>query len=177
MRNLDDCLVTAQGICKDFSSLQLLQAHLERSLAEVETDENGHSLPDRVSEFGLFAAHTRVRFDNLEKSFAALNGIREELVKHADALAPLQSAEGGIAALLTEARALRDRLLRGVEELESDRDEPLAARVEALSRSKRDVERRIATLAESFAELEQVRRDVGDLFVKLSADLSAHAGA
>ena len=68
----------------------------------------------------------------------------------------------------------QDSVLRALEELESDGTEPLPVRVEALEKVKRDVERRMAALGACFADLETVRRDIGELFARLSADLAAH---
>ena len=174
---INDCAATAETICKEYVALQDLQANLERSLAQAETDESGRSLLDRLDECSQFAVQARARFEDLDKSLVVLNAIKEELVHRSGALAPLRDAQGGIAAVLGETRALRDRLARILDELEFDGPETLAARVDGLARDRREAERRIAMLTDTFAELGAIRNEVGTLFERLNSALDAHGGS
>ena len=50
-----------EAIRLDFEELRERQAHLERSLAEVETDPGGRSLIDRQNALNEFVIQSRLR--------------------------------------------------------------------------------------------------------------------
>jgi DNA repair exonuclease SbcCD ATPase subunit len=174
---LDDCVATMQTLGRDLAALKQRHAEIEHALTEAEIDENGRNLADRLQELDAFAVQARGRFEYLEKSLLTLNGIKEELADRQAALLPLQKPDGGLAAVIGEVRLLRDRLIGALDKLESDQGEPLGARVHAFLKSKHEAHIRVAAVAEAFAELDTIRRDIGALFASLSATFNAHAGS
>lgn len=174
LTGLSDCVATIQTIRNEFAALMERQAIVARSLAEAEADDRGRSITDQLNEFNDFATQARVRFEHLEITLTSLKAIKEELVIREADLALLQKPEGGIGSVIGEVRLLRDRLIKILDELESDGGETLPARVEAFSRSRQDAQLRIAALTGAFAELGAVRKDIGALFKNLSATLATH---
>ena len=73
---LDNCFNILNTIRMDFSELSERQAHLERSLAGVETDPNGNSLVDRQNALNEFVIQSRLRLrtlqDDIKRSCQAL---------------------------------------------------------------------------------------------------------
>jgi hypothetical protein len=57
-------------------------------------------------------------------------------------------------------------------EIEANGEATLAARVEALSTSKREVEGRLAHIFENFSTLEALRRDIGGIFTTIRNTLN-----
>lgn len=168
---LGDCFATLDAIRRQFSELEEHRAHLERAIAEVETDASGRSLADRQNELHEFTARTRVRVRVLQDSSTALNGFTQDMEKAQAALVPLQAKNDGLEARIAELRERRDQLIKTIEEIESQGEEKLSARVEALYRSKVETEQRIAAIVAHFSKLDTIRKEVNDLFVKLNGTL------
>jgi chromosome segregation ATPase len=171
LARLGDCFATLDEIRRQFGELEEQRAHLERAIAEVETDASGRSLADRQNELHDFTAQTRVRVRVLQDSSTALSGFKQDMEKSQAALVPLQAPKDGLEALIAELRERRDRLSRTIDEIESQGEEKLSARVEALYRSKVETEQRIAAIVAHFAKLDTIRKEVNDLFVKLNGTL------
>jgi chromosome segregation ATPase len=170
--NLDECFTILDTIRRSFAELEERRAHLEHALAEVETDPGGRSLADRQNALNEFAAGTRVRVRVLQDSVTALNGFRQEIDKSQAALVPLQSTVDGIEPLIADLHTRRDRLARTIEEIETRGDEKLSARVEEIYRNKIETEQKITAIVGQFARLDTVRKEVNDLFAKLSGTLA-----
>jgi len=168
---LDECFAILSTIRTQFGELEERQAHLERALAEVETDAAGRSLEGRQNELNEFAAQARVRVRVLQDSATALNGFRHDIDKSQAALVPLQAPADGIEALIGDLRQRRDRLVNTLNEIELQGNEKLSGRVEALYRSKVETEQRIAQVVEQFAKLDTIRNEIGGLFSKLNGTL------
>lgn len=168
---LDDCFAILNTIRREFGELDERRAHLERALADVETDAAGRSLADRQNELNEFAAQTRVRVRVLQDSATALNGFRQEIDKSQAALVPLQAPADGIEALIADLHVRRDRLIKTLTEIELHGDQKLGARVEALYRSKIETEQRIVRISEEFAKLDSIRKEVNGLFAKLGGTI------
>jgi chromosome segregation ATPase len=168
---LGDCFTTLDAIRRQFGELEEHRAHLERAIAEVETDASGRSLADRQNELHEFTAQTRVRVRVLQDSSTALNGFRQDMEKAQAALVPLQAKNDGLEARIAELRERRDRLIRTIEKIESQGEEKLSARVEALYRSKVETEQSILAIVAHFSKLDTIRKEVNDLFVKLNGTL------
>jgi chromosome segregation ATPase len=151
----------------DFEELKESQTRLERSLAEVETDSSGRSLADRQNALNDFVMQSRLRLRTLQESLATLNQFKEELAKSQVELVPLQASVSGVEALIGEVQASRDQIIKALDEIELSRDEKLGARVEALSKSKLEIEGRIAQVFEHFTTLDSIRRDIGVLFTTI----------
>jgi hypothetical protein len=168
---LDDCFAILNAIRREFGELEERRAHLEKALAEVETDAVGRSLAERQHELNEFAAQTRVRVRVLQDSATALNGFRQDIDKSQAALVPLQAPADGIEAVIADLQVRRDRLIGTLNEIELQGEQKLGARVEALYRSKIETEQRIAQVVEQFARLDTIRNEIGGLFAKLNGTL------
>ena len=168
---LDDCFAILSTIRREFGELEERQAHLQKALAEVETDAAGKSLTERQHALNEFAAQTRVRVRVLQDSATALNGFRQDIDKSQAALVPLQAPADGIEALIADLHVRRDQLISTLNEIELQGGQKLTARVEALYRSKIETEQRIAQVVEQFAKLDTIRNEIGGLFAKLNGTL------
>jgi hypothetical protein len=169
---LDDCFNILDMIRLDFEELGERQAHLERSLAEVETDPGGRSLIDRQNALNEFIIQSRLRLGKLQNSSATLNQFKEELAKSQAELVPLQVPVFGIEALIGEVDARRDILTKTLGEIEVNGDEKLSSRVEALSKNKLEIDERIARIFENFQKLDSMRKDVGEIFTSIRSTLN-----
>lgn len=168
---LDDCFAILNAIRREFGELEERRTHLEKALAEVETDPAGRSLAERQTALNEFAAQTRVRVRVLQDSATALTGFRQEIDKSQAALVPLQAPSDGVEALIADLQDRRDRLISTLSEIELNGDQKLGARVEALYRSKIETEQRIAQVVDQFAKLDTIRNEIGGLFAKLNGTL------
>ena len=169
---LDDCFNILDTIRLDFEELKERQTHLERSLAEVETDSSGKSLIDRQNALNEFIIQSRLRLRRLQDSSATLNQFKEELAKSQAELLPLQAPVFGMQALIGEVNTNRDLLLKTLGEIEFNGDEKLGSRVEALSRNKLEIDERIAQVFENFTKLDSMRKDIGEIFTSIRSTLN-----
>ncbi len=169
---LDDSFNILDAIRLDFEELRERRAHLERSLAEVETDPSGMSLIDRQNALNEFIIHSRLRLTKLQDSSATLNQFKEGLVKSQAELVALQAPVFGIEALIGEVNKSRDILIKTLREIECKGDEELGSRVEALSRNKLEIDTRIAQVFENFQKLDSMRKDIGEIFTSIRGTLN-----
>jgi chromosome segregation ATPase len=169
---LDEFYNILNAIRLDFEELRERQAHLERSLAEVETDSSGRSLADRQNALNEFVIQSRLRLRTLQDSLATLNEFKEELARSQAGLVPLQLPVFGIEALIGEVHASRDHVTQTLDEIELSRDEKLGSRVEALSKSKREIEARMAQVFDHFTTLDSIRKDIGGIFTTIRNTLN-----
>src|SRR6202790_1731069 len=161
---VDDCFNILDTIRLDFEELRERQAHLERSLGEVETDSGGKSLVDRQNALNEFVIQSRLRLTRLQDSSATLNQFKEELARSQAGLVPLQAPVFGIEALIGEVNTSRDLLVKTLGEIELNGDQSLSSRVEALSNNKIEIDERIARVFEHFQKLDSMRKDIGGIF-------------
>jgi chromosome segregation ATPase len=108
----------------------------------------------------------------LQDSSATLNQFKEELARSQAELIPLRAPVFGIEALIGEVHASRDHITRTLDEIELSRDEKLDSRVEALSRSKHEIDERIAQVFEHFSTLDSIRKDIGGIFTTIRNTLN-----
>ena len=169
---LDDSFNILDTIRLDFEELSGRRDHLERSLAEVETDPGGKTLVDRQTALNEFIIRTRLRLGKLQDTSATLNQFREELAKSQADLVPLQAPASGIEALIVEVNTYRDTLTKTLGEIEFKGDEKLDARVAALSTGKREIDERIAHVFEDFQKLDSMRKNIGEIFTSIRSTLN-----
>jgi hypothetical protein len=169
---VDDEFNILNAIRLDFEELGERQAHQQRSLADVEKDSSGKSLTDRQNALNEFVIESRLRLRALQDSFTTLNQYKKEMAESQAGLVPLQAPVFGIEALIREAHAIRDLLSRTLGEIELSGDQKLSSRVEALSKSKREIEDRIADAFENFTTLDALRKDIGGLFTTIRNTLN-----
>jgi chromosome segregation ATPase len=169
---LDDSFHILDTIRLDFEELRERQAHLHRSLTEVETDSAGRSLVDRQNTLSEFIVQSRLRLGKLQDSSSALIQFKEEMVKSQAELVNLQAPVFGIEALIAEVNANRDILIKILGEIELKGDEALSLRVEALSKHKREIDERIAQVFENFQKLDSMRKNIGEIFTSIRGTIN-----
>ncbi len=103
------------------------------------------------------------RLKALEETFIKLNGFRDQLAQAHERIAPLRAPEAGIDALLVELQARHAAVHKELDEFEQRDGDRLSARVDALSKSKLEIEQRMAALTDSSAALEEIRAGFDDL--------------
>jgi prefoldin subunit 5 len=161
---VDDEFNILNAIRLDFEELGQRQAYLQRSLADMETDSSGKSLTDRQNALNEFVIESRLRLRALQDAYTTLNQFKKDMAESQTALVPLQAPVFGIEALIGEVTTIRDLLSKTLGEIELSGDMELGARVEALSKSKREIEQRMADAFENFTMLDALRKDIGGIF-------------
>ncbi|CUT10459.1 Adventurousgliding motility protein Z [Bradyrhizobium sp.] len=172
LARIDDSFHILKGIRLDFEELGQRQAQLDRSLAGVETDADGKTLVDRQNALNDFVLQSRQRLGALQETLATLNAFKTELSKSQADLVPLKAPVFGIEALIADVGTTRDLLAKTVGEIEASGDVTLASRVDALTRSKREVEDRIARIFDNFNALDGLRKDIGGIFSTIRNSLN-----
>jgi chromosome segregation ATPase len=172
LARIDDSFNILKAIRLDFEELGQRQAQLERSLADVETDPEGKTLVDRQNALNDFVLQSRQRLGALQETLATLNAFKTELSKSQADLVPLKAPVFGIEAMIAEVGATRDLLANTVGEIEANGDVTLASRVDALARSKREVEDRLARIFDNFHALDALRKDIGGIFSTIRNSLN-----
>ena len=146
-----------------FGELRDRQRQLERTLTELEADDSKNSLAIRMKDLDSDVSVIQARLNALQETLATLNRFKEELAKAQAELVPLRSPEAGINALIDELRLSRDQLTKTLDEFEATGEEPLGSRVEALAKSKLEIEQRVARLDDWFNILDTIRLDFEEL--------------
>jgi chromosome segregation ATPase len=169
---LDDSFHILDTIRLDFEELRERQAHLHRSLTEVETDSAGRSLVDRQNALSEFIVQSRLRLGKLQDSSSALIQFKEEMAKSQAELVNLQAPVFGIEALIAEVNANRDILIKILGEIELKGDQALSLRVEALSKHKREIDEQIVQVFENFQKLDSMRKNIGEIFTSIRGTIN-----
>jgi chromosome segregation ATPase len=169
---LEDSFHILDTLRLDFEELRERQAHLHRSLAEVEIDSAGRTLVDRQHALTEFIVQSRLRLGKLQDSSTALIQFKEEMAKSQAELGNLQAPVFGIEALIAEVNANRDILIKILDEVELNGDELLSERVEALSSHKREIDERIAQVFEHFQKLDSMRKNIGEIFTSIRGTIN-----
>ncbi|MCP3406934.1 hypothetical protein [Bradyrhizobium sp. CCGB01] len=172
LARIDDSFNILKAIRLDFEELGQRQAQLERSLADIETDPEGKTLAERQNALNDFVLQSRQRLGALQETLATLNAFKTELSKSQADLVPLNAPVFGIEALIAEVGATRDLLAKTVGEIEGSGDVTLASRVDALAKSKREVEDRLARIFDNFNALDALRKDIGGIFATIRNGLN-----
>lgn len=172
LARIDDSFNILKAIRLDFEELGQRQAQLERSLAEVETDDDGKSLADRQNALNDFVLQSRQRLGALQETLTTLNAFKAELSKSQADLVPLKAPVFGIEAMIAEVSTTRDLLAKTVGEIEANGGVTLASRVETLAKSKREVEDRLARIFDNFNALDALRKDIGGIFSTIRNSLN-----
>ncbi|MET4326621.1 DNA repair exonuclease SbcCD ATPase subunit [Bradyrhizobium sp. i1.15.2] len=172
LARIDDSFHILKSIGLDFEELGQRQAQLERSLAGVETDADGKTLVDRQNALNDFVLQSRQRLGALQETLATLNAFKAELSKSQADLVPLKAPVFGIEAMIADVGTTRDLLAKTVGEIEASGDVTLASRVDALTKSKREVEDRIARIFDNFNALDGLRKDIGGIFSTIRNSLN-----
>ncbi|WP_187437012.1 hypothetical protein [Bradyrhizobium rifense] len=172
LARIDDSANILKTIRLDFEELGQRRAQLERSLADVETDPDGTTLVDRQNALNDFVLQSRQRLGALQETLATLNAFKTELSKSQADLVPLKAPVFGIEAMIADVSTTRDLLAKTVGEIEANGDVTLTSRVDALTKSKREVEDRLARIFENFNALDGLRKDIGGIFSTIRNSLN-----
>jgi DNA repair exonuclease SbcCD ATPase subunit len=143
-----------------FSDLNKRQEQVERALNELESLDGRKSLKKQLIELLDDNANARQRVDAAKDALATLNGLKDELDVYKNALLPLRDKDSGIAAAIDCVRGSQTELNRALDKLEAAGGDKLAIRVETLLGNKRDVERRMAAIAEQLASIREIQEDI-----------------
>lgn len=139
------------------------QRQLERSLGELEVDDSKNNLADRMRELDQNVSLIHARQGRLQETLSTLNRFKEDLSKSQAELVPLRAPDVGIYALIGELGLGLDQLSVTINELETSGNEQLSTRVETLSKSKLEIEHRVARLDDCFNILDTIRLDFEEL--------------
>lgn len=172
LARIDDSFNILKAVSLDFEELAQRRAQLERSLADVETDSDGRSLADRQNALNDFVLQSRQRLGALQETLRTLNAFKTELSKSQADLVPLKAPVFGIEAMIADVSTTRDLLARTVGEIEASGDVTLTSRVDALTKSKREVEDRLARIFDNFNALDALRKDIGGIFSTIRNSLN-----
>ncbi|WP_027516990.1 hypothetical protein [Bradyrhizobium sp. WSM1417] len=172
LARIDDSFHILKSIGLDFEELGQRRAQLDRSLAAVETDADGKTLADRQNALNDFVLQSRQRLGALQETLTTLNAFKTELSKSQADLVPLKAPVFGIEALIADVGTTRDLVAKTVGEIEASGDVTLASRVDALTKSKREVEDRIARIFDNFNALDGLRKDIGGIFSTIRNSLN-----
>ena len=172
LARVDDSANILKAIRLDFEELGQRQAQLERALTEVETDSDGKTLADRQNVLNEFVLQSRQRLGALQETLTTLNAFKAELSKSQADLVPLKAPVFGIEAMIADVSVTRDLLAKTVAEIEASGDATLTSRIDALTKSKREVEDRLARIFENFNALDALRKDIGGIFSTIRNSLN-----
>jgi len=172
LARIDDSANILKAVRLDFEELGQRRAQLERSLADIETDPDGKTLAERQNTLNDFVLQSRQRLGALQETLTTLNAFKAELSKSQADLVPLKAPVFGIEAMIADVSVTRDLLARTVSEIEDNGHATLASRVDALTKSKREVEDRLARIFENFNALDALRKDIGGIFSTIRNSLN-----
>jgi predicted nucleic acid-binding Zn-ribbon protein len=169
---VDDCFNILDSIRVDLEELRERRAHLERSLAAIETDSSGASLLDRQNALNEFIVDCRLRLRNLQDFSATLSQFKEELANSQTGLVPLQGPVYGIEALIAEVNAGHAILSKTLGEIELKGDEKLTSRVETIATNKTEIDERVSRIFEDFQKLDSMRKNIGEILTSIRGTLN-----
>jgi predicted nucleic acid-binding Zn-ribbon protein len=158
---------------KDVSGLF---AAIDRALNTVTAGKNGGGAADidgRIDELSRFIEQTQNQFDSIEGRVLVLGQLKGRLGELQSRLVPLESSDTGVAKLVEELETIREKLVVKVRNIEGGEEGELAARVKTFAEAKRELEERVAALADQFTKLSSLRKDIAGLFDKLSSAVTA----
>jgi chromosome segregation ATPase len=163
------------GLRKEVATLF---AALDRALHSIAIGKGGHGPAEadaRIGELTHFVEQTQSQFDDIEGRVVAFTQLRTRLGELQTRLGPLDSEETGVVKLIGELQDLRDRLVVKIRRIEGGEEGDLAARVKMFAETKRELEERVAGLADQFTRLSTIRKDIAGLFDKLSSAVNGAA--
>lgn len=163
------------GLRKDVASLF---AGFDRALNAIAIGGNSHGaagVDHRIGELTRFVDQTQSQFDDIEGRVVVFTQLRTRLGELQARLGPLDSQESGVIKLIEELQDVRDRLIVKIRRIEGGAEGDLAARVKLFAETKRELEERVAGLADQFTKLSAIRKDIAGLFDKLSSAVNGSA--
>jgi chromosome segregation ATPase len=165
---LEGSYAILDAIRRDLVEFKKRQEDLAAALAEVETDADGKSLNDRLTELDQFSTQARSRLRALQEILTTLNRYRKDLIHSENELLPMRAPAEGVHALIEELNKRHAELATALEEIETSGNQTLGSRVVGLADSKRVAEQRIAEIHRHFVQLESIRSEIAAAFVDLN---------
>ena len=156
------------GLRKDVAALF---GAFDRALNAIAIADNSHGvagIDHRIGELTRFVDQTQSQFDDIEGRVVVFTQLRTRLGELQTRLGPLDSQDSGVVKLIEELQDIRDRLIVKIRRIEGGQEGDLAARVKAFAETKRELEERVAGLADQFTKLSTIRKDIAGLFDKLA---------
>jgi chromosome segregation ATPase len=150
----------------------------DRALSTLSVGKNGNGASDidtRIDALTHFIDETQSQFDEIERRVVTFDQLQTRLGDLQSRLVPLESDETGVVKLIEELQSTREKLVVKIRRIEGGEEGDLAARVKSFAEAKRDLEDRVASLADQFTKLSTIRKDLAGLFDKLSSAVSASA--
>jgi len=163
------------GLRKDVAGLY---AGLDRALNAIAIGNNSHGaagVDHRIGELTRFVDQTQSQFDDIEGRVVVFTQLRTRLGELQTRLGPLDSQDSGVVKLIEELQDIRDRLMVKIRRIEGGAEGDLETRVKLFAETKRELEERVAGLADQFTKLSTIRKDIAGLFDKLSSAVNGAA--
>jgi chromosome segregation ATPase len=158
---------------RDVSGLFAAFDRALNAIAIVKSDEGAAGIDARAEELSRFVEQTQTKFAEIERRVGAFEQLQARLGDLQARLAPLESEETGVVHLIEDLQDTREKLIAKIRRIEGGEEGDLAARVKAFAETKRELEDRVASLADQFTKLSTIRKDIAGLFDKLASAVSA----
>ena len=170
---------------EDFAKLATLRRDVGALFAGFNRALHGLALSTRgegvqatdagVNELNEFVIATQAQLDDIERRLVTFRQLRTRLGEVQARLVPLESDEGGVISAIEELKDVRDRLATKISRMEQSEEGSLSERVHKFTESRRQLEERVLHLNEEFLKLTLIRKDISNLFERLSNAVSTSA--
>jgi chromosome segregation ATPase len=164
------------GLRRDAGMLLISLERALNTLSIAKTDDGAAGMDARIGEVSQFVERMQDQFEEIERRVGAFENLKTRLGDLQTRLAPLESEETGVLKLIEDLHDMREKLAEKIRHIEGGEEGDLAARVKDFAETKRELEDRVASLADQFTKLSTVRKDIAGLFDKLSSAVNASAG-
>jgi len=128
-----------------------------------------------INELNEFVTATQAQLDDIERRLVTFRQLRTRLGEVQARLVPLESDQGGVISAIEELKDVRDRLATKISRMEQSEEGSLSERVHKFTESRRQLEERVLHLNEEFLKLTSIRKDISNLFERLSNAVSTSA--
>jgi chromosome segregation ATPase len=167
-QRLGDVTAKRRSIETSISQLEGVQGEMEGMISVIEQDNEGGGLERRLQKLSQFVGLTNTRCEDIEQSMRSLLELEEKFVLLQRRIAPLDDKGTGVVGLLDALSDMRSRLDVTIAGLERQEDISLAERIQHLTRTRSELEERVASVLAQFSEIETMHKDISGLFVKLN---------
>jgi chromosome segregation ATPase len=174
---LGEAVTKRRSVEQLFVEYQATQQDIERTLSNIERDQQGDTLDARIGSLSQFTKLTESRFRDLEQSSKMLMDLGQEFEALQRRLAPLQNDRGGLKAVIHQLIDLEAQLGASIGALERDGDISLAERIKRITESRQELSQRVSSLTEELSKLDNSHRDINSLFARLSHELKARCAS
>jgi len=174
---LGEAVTRRRSVEQLFVEYQTTQQEIERTLANIERDQQGDTLDARIGSLSQFTKVTESRFRDLEQSSQMLADLGQQFEALQTRLTPLKDERAGIKAVIHQLIDLEAQLGASIGTLERDGDISLTERIKRITESRQELSQRVSNLAEELSKLDSSHRDINSLFARLSHELKARCAS